>query len=66
MKEQRLPPGWDEKRVREVIAHYESQTEEEEFAEIEAAQEAENITMVAVPNELVPQVQALIARNDRK
>jgi hypothetical protein len=36
MKKQKFPPGWDEKRVREVIAHYENQPEDEEFAEIEA------------------------------
>ncbi len=32
-----FPPGWDERRVREVLAHYESQDEDEQFAEIEAA-----------------------------
>ncbi len=37
MKEQKFPPGWDEQRVKELIAHYETQTEDEEFADIEAA-----------------------------
>ena len=37
MSKQQFPPGWDEKRVSELIAHYESQTEDEEFADIEAA-----------------------------
>jgi hypothetical protein len=37
MKTQKFPPGWDEKRVQELIAHYENQTEDEEFADIEAA-----------------------------
>jgi hypothetical protein len=59
---QQLPAGWDEKRIREVIDHYENQTEDEQFAEIEAAQKAENITMMAVPTELVPKVRALIAK----
>jgi hypothetical protein len=45
-----------------VLAHYEDQSEEEQFAEIEAAQEAEGITMMAVPTELAPEVRALIAR----
>ena len=49
-------------RIREVLAHYESQTEDEQFAEIEAAREAEGITLMAVPTELVPEVRALIAR----
>lgn len=62
MNQQEFPPGWDENRIREVIAHYENQTEEERLAEIEAARESEGITMMAVPNELVPEVRALIAR----
>ena len=62
MKKQKFPPGWDEKRVREVIAHYENQTEDEEFAEIESAHQEQNVTMMAVPTELVPDVRALLAR----
>jgi phosphoglycolate phosphatase-like HAD superfamily hydrolase len=62
MSKQKLPPGWDEERVREVIAHYEGQTEDEEFAEIEAAREAEDVTLMAIPTELVPEVRALLAR----
>jgi hypothetical protein len=62
MKQQKFPPGWNEERVREVLAHYEDQTEDEQFAEIEAARESEGTTMMAVPSELVPEVRALIAR----
>jgi hypothetical protein len=62
MKKQKFPPGWDEKRVKEVIAHYESQSEDEEFAEIEASRKAEDITLMAIPKELVPEVRALLAR----
>jgi hypothetical protein len=62
MSKQKFPPGWDEERVREVIAHYEDQSEDEQFAEIEAAREAEGTTMMAVPTELAPEVRALIAR----
>ncbi len=64
MRKQKFPAGWDEERVRQVIAHYESQTEDEQFAEIEAAREAEDITMMAVPTELAPEVRALIARKN--
>ena len=32
-----FPPGWDEGRVRRLLQHYESQTEEEMVAEDEAA-----------------------------
>ncbi len=62
MTKQKFPPGWDEARVREVLAHYENQSEDEQFAEIEAAREAEGITLMAVPTELAPEVRALIAR----
>jgi hypothetical protein len=62
MTKQNFPPGWDEERVREVIAHYESQTEDEQFAEVEAAREADGVTLMAVPTELVPEVRALLAR----
>jgi hypothetical protein len=61
-KKQKFPAGWNEKRVREVLAHYENQSEDEQFAEIEAAREAEGITLMAVPTELVPEVRALLAR----
>ena len=62
MKKQKFPPGWDEKRVKELIANYENQTEDEEFADIEAAREAEDITMMAIPTDLVPEIRALLAR----
>lgn len=61
MSQQKFPPGWDEQRVKEVLAHYETQTEDEEFAEIESALEAEDTTLMAIPKELVPQVRALLA-----
>jgi hypothetical protein len=62
MSNQKFPPGWDENRVREVIAHYENQTEDEQFAEIESALETKDVTMMAVPTALVPEVRALLAR----
>lgn len=65
MKKQKYPLGWNEKRVRKVIAHYENQTEDEQAAEIERALAAENITMVAVPTPLVPKVLTLIHRSRR-
>ena len=65
MSKQELPSGWDDERIRQVLAHYESQGEDEQFAEIEAALEAEETVMMAVPSELAPQVRALIARNEK-
>lgn len=61
MNEQHFPPGWDEERVREVLVHYENQTEDEQFAEIEAARERDDVTLIAVPKALVPAVRALLA-----
>ncbi len=57
-----LPPGWDQQRVRKVLAHYENQTEDEAVAEDEAAFRTEGQTVMIVPTELVPAVRRLIAR----
>ncbi len=45
MKQTRFPPGWDEERVRKILAHYENQTEEEATAEDEAAFEDSDQTL---------------------
>ena len=37
MRRQRFQPGWDEERVREVLRHYDEQTDDEAVAEDEAA-----------------------------
>jgi hypothetical protein len=59
-----FPAGWDEARVRDVLEHYENQTEDEAVAEDEAA--FASSTMMAVPPELVPEVRELIARFEEK
>ena len=60
-----FPPGWDDSRVRDVIAYYDNQTDEEALAEHEAALAKSNETLLPVPNALVPQVRKLIARYKR-
>jgi hypothetical protein len=60
MKKQQFPPGWDQERVKRLLAHYESQTEEEAVAEDEAAYAQRGLTMVEVPSALVPKVRRLI------
>jgi hypothetical protein len=50
----KFPPGWDAQRVKELIEHYENQTEDEEFADIEAAREAEDITLTRIIHDLCP------------
>lgn len=61
MKTDKFPKGWDENRVRNVLAHYEAQTEEQAVAEDEAAFEDQTQTVMEVPNDLVPAVRELIA-----
>jgi hypothetical protein len=58
----RYPAGWDRKRVRRVIAHYEDQTGEQATAEDEAAYHSTTSTMMQVPVSLVAKVEKLIAR----
>ena len=62
MKQRRFPAGWDRRRVRKAIEHYEHQTEEEAVAEDEAAYEAPNETLMMIPTELVPAVHELLAK----
>ena len=62
MNESKFPSGWDEQRVKRILAHYESQTDEEAVAEDEAAYEETTITTMGVPIELVPVVRELIAK----
>ncbi len=57
----RFPPGWDEDRVRSVLAHYEEQTQEEALAEDEAAFEDRNYTVMEIPVDLVHAVRKLLA-----
>jgi hypothetical protein len=63
MNQSKFPPGWDEERVRRVLARYEEQTEEEALAEDEAAFENETQTFMEIPNDLVPVVRELIAKH---
>jgi len=65
VKQNNFPPGWDEERVRRVLAHYEEQTETEAVAEDEAAFEDQTQTVMEIPTELVPAVRELIARHGR-
>ena len=65
MTQRNFPPGWDENRVREVLAHYEAQTEDEAVGEDEAAFEDQSQTFMEIPNALVPKVRELIASHTR-
>jgi hypothetical protein len=58
----KFPPGRDEERVRRVIAHCEERGKEEAVAEDEATLEERSQTLMEIPNELVPVVRELIAK----
>lgn len=60
-KKTEFPPGWDEARVRRVLAHYERQSEAGAVAEDEAAYEHPDQVFMEVPVDLVPEVRRLIA-----
>jgi hypothetical protein len=60
----RFPPGWNEERVRDVIAHYDNQSDDEAVAEAQAALEQRE-TVMEVPIEIVPAVRDLIAKHQR-
>jgi hypothetical protein len=57
------PQGWDEPRVRRVLAHYEEQTEDNAVAEDNAAFEKLTQTTMETPIELVPAIRGLIAKH---
>ena len=63
MKRSEFPPGWDAERVKRVLAHFESQSEEEAVTEDEAAFEASGQTVIEVPTEIVPAIRDLIAKH---
>jgi len=62
MKQNKYPEGWDERKVRKILKHYESQTENEAIAEDEAAYELKDQTVMVVPKKLVPEITKLIAK----
>ena len=66
MIDKHFPPGWDEERVRQVLAHYETQTEEEAVAEDERAFGERDRTVVEIPVELMPVIREVIAQYEAR
>jgi hypothetical protein len=62
MNQNNFPAGWDESRVRKVLAHYEAQSQDEASSEDEAGV-ASSETVMNIPHDLVSQVRELIARH---
>jgi hypothetical protein len=62
MKKQRFPKGWDEQRVKDLLAELDSRTDEEWVAADEAAAANEgDQTVVTVPATLLPEIRRLLA-----
>jgi hypothetical protein len=59
---QKLPDDLTEEQIREIIDHYENQTEDEAVAEDEAAFSDPNNVVVLVPREILPEVIRVIQR----
>jgi len=59
----KLPTGWDEKRIQELVDYYDSQTDEEAASEHEAALSNPAGTLMEVPTELVPVFREIIAEH---
>jgi hypothetical protein len=62
MNEQRFPKGWDEQRVKRLIAELDARTDEEWIAADEsAAAEGDNQAVITVPAALLPEIRRLLA-----
>ncbi|MGH9719669.1 MAG: hypothetical protein ACRD8O_05615 [Bryobacteraceae bacterium] len=61
MRQSKFPAGWDEEKVRRVLAYHEEQTEEDAVVEDEAGIEPSE-TVMNVPHDLVAKVRKLIAK----
>jgi hypothetical protein len=62
MNEQRFPKGWNEQRVKKLIAELDARTDEEWIAADEAAAEnADGQTVITVPTVLLPEIRKLLA-----
>ena len=60
MAQNQFPPGWDEARVRQILAHYENQPDDEAAAEDESVFQSAARTTIEVPAELLPVIRGLI------
>ena len=68
MSGSRFPTGWDAERVQRLINDYEGLSEDEQVAEDAAAiaEEREGQAVIAVPDELLPEIRRLLAAYQAK
>jgi hypothetical protein len=64
MNGREYPSGWDAKRVKQLIDHYEQMSEDELVAEDEAGSKTTSQqTNITVPVELLPVIRQLLANH---
>jgi len=64
MSQPKFPAGWDANRVERLIDHYQSLSEDEQVAEDDTAgEEKDGQVVVTVPQELLPAIRELLAKN---
>jgi hypothetical protein len=62
MIEQRFPKGWDEQRVKQLLAELDARTEDEWVAADEAAASDEGEqAVITVPTALLPEIRRILA-----
>lgn len=62
MNGQRFPKGWDQQRVKQLIAELDARTDEEWVAADEAAAtDGDDQAVVTVPAALLPEIRRLLA-----
>jgi hypothetical protein len=67
MKKQKFPKGWNEERVKCLIAELDARTDEEWIAEDEAAAgDAGDQAVIVVPRAVLPEIRRLLAAHQGK
>ena len=58
----KYPKGWDRKRVQELADYYDTQTDADAIAEMEAAFDSEACAMIQVPIKLLPAIRKVLSK----
>jgi hypothetical protein len=62
MREQKFPDGWDEQRVKRLLAELDARSDEEWIAADEAATANDDSqAVITVPTSLLPEIRRLLA-----
>jgi hypothetical protein len=65
MSEQKFPAGWDEQRVKQLLAELDARTDEEWIAADEAAAvDGDDQAVITVPASLLPEIRRLLASHN--